>query len=208
MRSVVKVSKTIEDAINEALKELDAQREDISTEIIEEPSKGLFGFIGAKDAKVRVTVVNDPVDIAENFMDKLLNGMKIKAKSNIKREGSTLYVYINNISSTDMGITIGRRGNTLDAIQYLLSLAVNRNREKYIKVLVDIKGYRKKREETLIRLAQKMGRKAKYNNGPVKLEPMNPYERRIIHSALQNVDGVTTHSEGEEPYRRVVIEAK
>src|SRR5690606_25499762 len=112
MRSVVKVSKTIEDAINEALKELDAQREDISTEIIEEPSKGLFGFIGAKDAKVRVTVVNDPVDIAENFMDKLLNGMKIKAKSNIKREGSTLYVYIDNISSTDMGITIGRRGNT------------------------------------------------------------------------------------------------
>ncbi|MCG4585353.1 Jag N-terminal domain-containing protein, partial [Anaerosalibacter bizertensis] len=85
MKSVVKVSKTVEDAINEALKELDAQREDISTEIIEEPSKGLFGFIGAKDAKVRVTVVNDPVDIAKNFIDELLNGMKIKAKSNIKR---------------------------------------------------------------------------------------------------------------------------
>lgn len=208
MKSVVKVSKTVEDAINEALKELDAEREDISTEIIEEPNKGFLGFIGARDAKVKVTVVNDPINIAEKFIDSLLNGMSVKAESTITRKGSTLNVYIDNINSTDMGITIGRRGNTLDAIQYLLSLAVNRNRQNYIKVLIDVKGYRKKREETLVRLAQKMGQKAKYNNRPVKLEPMNPYERRIIHSALQNVDGIVTHSEGEDPYRRVVIESK
>lgn len=208
MRSVVKVSKTIEDAINEALKELDAEKGDISTEVIEEPSKGFLGFIGAKDAKVKVTVVNGPEDIAKRFIDRLLTGMSIKAKSTIERKDSTLWICVDNISSTDMGITIGRRGNTLDAIQYLLSLAVNKNRENYIRVLVDVKGYRKRREETLIRLAKKMGRKAKNGNRPVRLEPMNPYERRIIHSALQNINGVTTHSEGKDPYRRVIIESK
>ncbi|WP_416199037.1 MAG: SpoIIIJ-associated protein [Sporanaerobacter sp.] len=207
MRSVVKVSKTVEDAIEEAVRELGVDREDVYTEIVEEPSKGLFGLIGAKDAKVKVTVVSDPVEIAENFVDMLMNSMGISARSNVKRKNSTLYVDIDDISSTDMGILIGRRGNTLDAVQYLLSLIVNKDRENYIKVLVDTKGYRKKREETLIRLAHKMADKAKYSKRPVRLEPMNPYERRIIHSALQNVEGVTTHSEGEEPYRRVVIES-
>lgn len=207
MRSVVKVSKTVEDAIEEAVRELGVDREDVYTEIVEEPSKGLFGLIGAKDAKVKVTVVSDPVEIAENFVDMLMNSMGISARSSIKRKNSTLYVDIDDISSTDMGILIGRRGNTLDAVQYLLSLIVNKDRENYIKVLVDTKGYRKKREETLIRLAHKMADKAKYSKRPVRLEPMNPYERRIIHSALQNVEGVTTHSEGEEPYRRVVIES-
>ncbi|NLH02426.1 MAG: protein jag [Clostridiales bacterium] len=207
MRSVVKVSKTVEDAIEEAVRELGVDREDVYTEIVEEPSKGLFGLIGAKDAKVKVTVVSDPVEIAENFVDMLMNSMGISARSNVKRKNSTLYVDIDDISSTDMGILIGRRGNTLDAVQYLLSLIVNKDRENYFKVLVDTKGYRKKREETLIRLAHKMADKAKYSKRPVRLEPMNPYERRIIHSALQNVEGVTTHSEGEEPYRRVVIES-
>ncbi|SHI15442.1 RNA-binding cell elongation regulator Jag/EloR [Sporanaerobacter acetigenes] len=207
MRSVVKVSKTIEDAIEEAVRELGVDREDVYTEIVEEPSKGLFGLIGAKDAKVKVTVVSDPVEIAENFIDMLMNSMGISARSSVKRKNSTLYVDIDDISSTDMGILIGRRGNTLDAVQYLLSLIINKDRENYIKVLVDTKGYRKKREETLIRLAHKMADKAKYSKRPVRLEPMNPYERRIIHSALQNVEGVTTHSEGEEPYRRVVIES-
>lgn len=207
MRSVVKVSKTIEDAIEEAVRELGVDREDVYTEIVEEPSKGLFGLIGAKDAKVKVTVVSDPVEIAENFIDMLMNSMGISARSSVKRKNATLYVDIDDISSTDMGILIGRRGNTLDAVQYLLSLIINKDRENYIKVLVDTKGYRKKREETLIRLAHKMADKAKYSKRPVRLEPMNPYERRIIHSALQNVEGVTTHSEGEEPYRRVVIES-
>lgn len=208
MRSVIKVSKTVEEALKEALKELDANEEDVDVEIIEEPSKGLFGLIGGKDAKIRVSVVYDPIEIAENFMNKVLNSMNIKAVSIVKKVEDNLLVDITDINSTDMGILIGKRGNTLDAIQYLLSLAVNKSKANYIKVVVDTEGYRAKREETLIRLANRMAEKAKYSKRPVKLEPMNPYERRIIHSALQNINGITTYSEGNEPYRRVVIQSK
>ncbi|NMB07331.1 MAG: protein jag [Tissierellia bacterium] len=208
MKSVVKVSKTVDEAIDIALEELGANKEDVHVEILEEPSRGLFGLLGVKDAAVKVTVVNDPVQKAENFLNKILISMNVKGNAQIKKEGKSLLVEIVNISSSDMGIVIGKRGNTLDAIQYLLSLVVNKDRDDYIKVIIDVKGYRERREETLIRLANKMANKAKYNHRPVKLEPMNPYERRIIHSALQNVDGIITYSEGEDPYRRVVIQAK
>lgn len=208
MKSVVKVSKTLEGAVNEALIELDVDEKDVDVEVLEEPSKGLFGLIGNKDAKVRVTVINDPVEIAENFMDLLLAKMNIKGRSIVNKEGNNLYVEVKDIKSSDMGIIIGRRGNTLDAIQYILSLIVNKDREDYIRIIVDTNDYRRRREETLYDLAHKMAQKAKIMRRPVRLEPMNPYERRIIHSALQGVKGISTHSEGEEPYRRVVIEFK
>ncbi len=208
MRSIVKMSKTVEEATDMALKELGVNKEDVHVEVLEEPSKGLFGLIGSKDAVVKVTVINDPVEKVKKFLSRILSYMKIKGDCMAKKEGSCLYVEIVDISSSDTGIVIGKRGNTLDAIQYLLSLVINKDREDYIKVIVDVKGYRKRREDTLIKLANKMAQKAKYSNRPVKLEPMNPYERRIIHSALQHVDGIDTHSEGEDPYRRVVIQAK
>lgn len=208
MRSVIKVSKTVDEAIKEALIELNVNKDDVKIEIIEEPSKGLFGLIGGKDAKVRVSVIYDPIEIADNFLSKVLNSMNISAVNVVKKEGDSLIIDIKDISSTDMGILIGKRGNTLDSIQYLLSLVVNKNKDNYIKVVVDAEGYRAKREETLIRLANKMAEKAKYVKRPIKLEPMNPYERRIIHSALQNIQGITTYSEGEEPYRRVVIQSR
>ncbi|WP_313756655.1 RNA-binding cell elongation regulator Jag/EloR [Tissierella sp.] len=208
MRSVIKVSKTIDEAIKEALIELNVNKDDVEIEIIDEPSKGLFGLIGGKDAKIRVSVIYDPIEMADNFLCKVLSSMNIDAVNVVKKEGDNLIVDIKDISSTDMGILIGKRGNTLDAIQYLLSLVINKNKDNYIKVIVDIEGYRAKREETLIRLANKMAEKAKYVKRPIKLEPMNPYERRIIHSALQNIQGITTYSEGDEPYRRVVIQSK
>ncbi|HLR34647.1 MAG TPA: RNA-binding cell elongation regulator Jag/EloR [Tissierellales bacterium] len=208
MRSVVKTAKTVEEAIREGLRELGADKDDVTTEILEEPSKGIFGFIGTKEAKVKITVVNDPVKIAKSFIDELLNKMDIEGTSMVKKEGSILHVEITDIVSSDTGIVIGRRGNTIDAIQYLLSLVVNKDRENYIKTIVDVKGYRERREETLIRLANKMARKAKSSNRPVKLEPMNPYERRIIHSALQDEENIKTYSEGKEPYRKIVIELR
>lgn len=208
MRSIVKMSKTVEEATDMALRELGVNKEDVHVEVLEEPSKGIFGLIGSKDAVVKVTVINDPVEKVKKFLSRILSYMKIKGDCMAKKEGSCLYVEIVDISSSDTGIVIGKRGNTLDAIQYLLSLVINKDREDYIKVIVDVKGYRKRREDTLIKLANKMAQKAKYSNRPVKLEPMNPYERRIIHSALQHVDGIDTHSEGEDPYRRVVIQAK
>jgi len=208
MRSIVKTGKTVEEAINLCLAELSVEREDVSIDILTEPSKGFFGLIGSKDAKVRITITNDPVEIADSFLNILLAKMNIDAKNTINRKKSDLYVNIEGINSSDMGILIGKRGNTLDSIQYLLSLVVNKNREKYIRVVLDTEDYRRKREETLVRLAEKMAGKAKSYRRTIRLEPMNPYERRIIHSALQNDPKIRTHSEGEEPYRRVVIELK
>lgn len=208
MKFVVKTAKTVEEALKEALVELDAKEEEVKVEVIEEPSKGLFGLIGAKEARIMVSLINDPVELSDQFIQNVLSHMGIKATNLIKKDGNVLYVEITDISPSDMGILIGKRGNTLDSIQYLLSLAVNKNREDYLKVVVDSEGYRLKREETLRKLAGKMAEKAKYSKRPVKLEPMNPYERRIIHSTLQNFEGVNTYSEGDEPFRRVVIVAK
>ncbi|HZH94223.1 MAG TPA: RNA-binding cell elongation regulator Jag/EloR [Tissierellaceae bacterium] len=208
MKFVVKTAKTLEEALQEALTELKATEKDVEYEVIEEASKGLFGLIGAKEAKIKVVLKNDPEETADKFLDGVLKGMGIIALHDISIEDDIMKIEINNISSSDMGILIGKRGNTLDSIQYLLSLAINKDRENYLKVLLDAEGYRAKREETLKRLANKMAEKAKYSKRPVKLEPMNPYERRIIHSALQEFDGVSTYSEGNEPYRRVVIVSK
>lgn len=208
MKYVIKESKTVEEALEEALKELGKSENQVEIEILEEPSKGLFGFIGGKNAKIKVTVLNDIVDIAEKFIEMILKSLDVKATNKIFKDGDILKVDIENVDPSDKGILIGKRGNTLDSIQYLLSLSVNKENDEYIKVLVDIEGYRDKREKTLIRLANKMAGKAIYGGHLVKLEPMNPYERRIIHSSLQDYKGVSTHSEGEEPYRRVVITKK
>lgn len=208
MKFVIKSAKTVEEALRAALQELEVKEEEVEVEIIDEASKGLFGLIGAKEAKIKVIVKNDPIEAADKFISNLLKSMGIEASKDIRKEESTLYVDIKDINPTDMGILIGKRGNTLDSVQYLLSLAINKGRENYLKVVLDTEGYRKKREETLIRLANKMAEKAKYSRRPVKLEPMNPYERRVIHSSLQGFTGISTYSEGDEPYRRVVIVAK
>lgn len=208
MKSIVKIAKTIDDAVREALIELGADRDDVHIKILEEPSKGFLGLIGSKDAKVEVTVVNDPVEIAGNFLKILFNKMKIEASTSIKKEGKNLIINIKDLSDRDMGILIGKRGKTLDSVQYLVSLIVNKERENYIRVFLDINNYRKKREETLIRLAEKMAFKVRRLRKDIKLEPMNPNERRIIHSTLQNNPYVETFSEGEEPFRRVVISYK
>ncbi|MDR7871406.1 MAG: RNA-binding cell elongation regulator Jag/EloR [Tissierellaceae bacterium] len=208
MRYVIKQSKTVEDAIKDALLELEVTEEDVEIEVIEEASKGLFGIIGTKEAKVKVTVTYDPISKTKEFLDKIFTSMNIKAGAEINKEDDVLYVDIISVDPIDKGIIIGKRGNTLDSIQYLLSLVINKGRDKYTRVVLDIENYRKKREETLIRLAEKMAEKAKYTKRPVKLEPMNPSERRIIHSALQKHNGITTYSEGDEPFRRVVIQAK
>ncbi len=208
MKSVVKTAKTVDEAVSLALSDLNTVKEDVVIEVLEEPSKGLFGFIGTKEAKVKVTMTNDPVSLAEEFLYSLFEKMNVAATVEVEKKDYDLLVDIKNISNSDMGILIGKRGNTLDSLQYLLSLIVNKDREKYLRVLVDIQNYRAKREETLIRLANKMADKAKTFRRTIKLEPMNPYERRIIHSALQNDSSIRTYSEGEEPYRRVVIEFK
>lgn len=206
MKFIEITGKTVDDAIESGLRELGIKKDKVDIFIIDKGSKGIFG-IGSKPARVRLTVKNDCEAVARVFLRDILDKMDVKAEIHIKDMDDTLRV---NLVGPDMGILIGYRGETLDAMQYLLSLVINRENsgDDYKKVILDTENYRKKREETLIRLANKLAYKVNKYNKSITLEPMNPYERRIIHSALQNHPYVTTHSEGEEPYRKVVIELK
>jgi len=208
MKSVIKSAKTVEEALALALEELKVNENDVDVEILEQPAKGLFGLIGQKDAKIKVVVNNDPEKIADKFVTELLEKMGIDARCKVLKIDNILKIDFYQISHSDLGLLIGKRGSTLDSIQYLISLVVNKNREEYLRVQLDAEGYREKREQTLMTLANKMAEKVKYSKRPMRLEPMNPYERRIIHSTLQDTPGISTYSEGEDPFRRVVIVAK
>lgn len=205
MKSMEFTGKTIEEAIEIGLKELNKTREQVEVKIIEIPSKGFLGFIGVKMAKVKITIIDDPEEDVRKFLGDLFEGMdlEVEIKTEIKEDSLNI-----NLEGPNMGVVIGRRGQTLDSIQYLASLVVNKNRDQYLKVFLDTENYRQKREETLIRLANKMARKVRKIGKPLVLEPMNPYERRIIHATLQGNPFVQTYSEGEEPYRKVAITLK
>ncbi|MCR1899249.1 protein jag [Irregularibacter muris] len=205
MKKIVATGKTIQEAIEHGLEELQLREDQVETNVVEEPSKGLFGLWGNKLAKVEISVKDNVEEMASSFMTQILEAMNIEAKITTQLDEHSLEIEIEGV---DMGILIGRRGQTLDAIQYLVSLVVNKNREKYIRVVVDTEDYRAKREKTLEQLALRLAKKVEKTNKKVLLEPMNPYERRIIHSILQNHPKVTTYSEGEEPYRKVVIALK
>lgn len=206
MKTIEINGKTVEEAIENGLNELKVKREKVNIEILEQGSKGIFG-IGSKQSKVRLTVINDYETIAHTFLSDIFEKMDIKCEIDIKDISDTLRVTLH---GPQMGILIGYRGETLDALQYLLSLIVNKENKDsdYKKVVLDTENYRQKREETLIRLANRLAYKARRYNKSIVLEPMNPYERRIIHFALQDHPDVNTHSEGDEPYRKVVIELK
>ncbi|WP_040191100.1 RNA-binding cell elongation regulator Jag/EloR [Clostridium culturomicium] len=206
MKNIETMGKTTEEAIQNALKELNVTQDKVEIEILEEGSKGFLNIIGVKPAKVRVTLKRDSAGDATKFLRGVLNAMKIKAEIHAKEENDELKI---DLVGPNMGVLIGYRGETLDSLQYLVSLVVNKNHdETYKRVILDTANYRQTRQDTLKRLANKMGDKVRVSGKTLKLEPMNPYERRVIHSTLQNNEYVTTHSEGDEPYRRVVIELK
>ena len=206
MKTVEMSGKTVDEAIYKALESLNEEKDNVIIEVIDEGTKGLFNLIGGKPAKVKVTVKPNHVDEAKKFLIDVLANMKIDAEVTVKEEKDLVTM---SITGPKMGLIIGYRGETLDSLQYLVSLIVNKDHDKpYKKVVLDTENYRQKREETLKKVAQKAAYKVKMSKRPYKLEPMNPYERRIIHSALQDDKDVITHSEGEEPHRRVVIEIK
>lgn len=218
MKWVEKTAKTVEEAVELALQELNITKDKANIEILEQPNKGFFGLIGSRLAKVKVSAAEEKLaaeattkekeqDAAYKFLREILNCMDIKAEIKVKQTERGLYI---DFIGPKMGIIIGRRGQTLDALQYLVSLVVNKNksREEYVRVVLDTENYREKREETLIRLANRLAERVAKSRRKMELEPMNPYERRIIHSALQDYPGVITYSEGEEPNRKVIIACK
>ena len=206
MKSIEIEGKTVEEALNKALLELKTDEHMVDVDVLEQGSKGLFNVIGVKPAKVRVSLKYDYIEEARNFLANILKAMKIDAEINIEEDDDTLHI---NLNGKNIGLLIGYRGETLDSIQYLVSLVVNKVHElPHKRVILDTENYRSKREETLKGVAVKTANRVIKTKKSFKLEPMNPYERRIIHSALQANAFVMTHSEGEEPFRRVVIELK
>lgn len=196
--------KTVDEAISAALEELGADIDEVEVTVLEEGSRGLFG-IGGRQARVQVRLKHDPAGAGLRFLEDVFGQMAVDVDvETLEDENSVMY----RISGKDSGIVIGRRGETLDALQYLTSLVVNKHSNRYVRVTMDVENYREKREETLVRLARRLADKVVRFRRSISLEPMNPYERRIIHSALQNNEFVETYSVGEDPNRKVVIALK
>jgi len=204
MQIIEKTARTVDLAVEEALKQLGVDRDDAEVEIIDAGSKGILGM-GSKPAIVKVSAKFDPEKVAQDFIREIgaAMGILIGVETNVSEKQLDI-----TLSGDNMGILIGKRGQTLDALQYLVSLAVNKGTAPYFNVVVDSEDYRKRRKESLENLARNLARKVKTTKKAVTLEPMSTFERRIIHSALQNDRYITTHSEGSDPYRNIVIAPK
>lgn len=234
--SIEKSAKNKEAAIEAALNELGVSKEEVNIEVLDEGSKGFLG-LGARDARVKVTLKNAPKETeqkaknegntavkkapkaprvkkesvnglaedAKQFLADIFSAMNLDVNIDAKLEDQTVTI---DLSGENMGIVIGKRGDTLDSLQYLTSLVVNQRSDDYIKVSIDTENYREKRTEALLALSNRLAEKVTKTGKKFTLEPMNPYERRVIHSNLQNSETVTTYSVGSEPYRKVVIAPK
>lgn len=199
-------AKTVDDAITEASIKLGTTSDKIEVEVIEKGSTGFLG-IKSKPAIIKARKKNDTVDNIREFLENVFSAMNMEVTIDIKKAEDDK-VYEVELSGKEMGLLIGKRGQTLDSLQYLTNLAVNKHSDGYIKVKLDTEDYRQRRKDTLEILAKNIAYKVKRTKRPVSLEPMNPFERRVIHSALQGDRYVETHSEGEEPFRHVVVTLK
>ena len=196
-------AKTSDEALTNALIQMETTSDQIEYEIIEEEKNGILGLF-SKPARIRVRKKESAQGAASSFLNRMFEVMNLEVEVIIdyNEEESVMYI---ELKGNEMGMLIGKRGQTLDALQYLTSLVVNKKSENYIKIKMDTENYRQRRKETIENLARNVANKVKKTGRPAFLEPMNPYERRIIHSALQGDKYVDTHSEGEEPMRKVVI---
>ena len=202
-------AKTVGEAITEACRKFGVTSDKLDYQIVEEGSSGFLG-IGSKPAVIKAAVKVEKLsvdEIAKGFLRDVFGAMNMEVAVDVQydEEAGTMSI---DLAGDEMGILIGKRGQTLDSLQYLVSLVVNKESDEYIRVKVDTEDYRARRKETLENLAKNIAYKVKKTRRAVSLEPMNPYERRIIHSALQNDKYISTHSEGDEPFRKVVVTYK
>jgi len=205
VQTVEKKGKSVDEAIKAALDELNCEIDDVVIEVIEEPAKGLLGLV-KKPAVVRVSVREKPEEDVRKALEDLLNKMKLDYRiNNIEWDQGKVRI---NITGKDMGLLIGRKGETLNAVQFVLGLIVNRNREEKVRVVLDVEDYRKKREESLEALALRLSDKVKKTRRNVVMRPMSSQERRVVHTILQGDPQITTYSMGDEPNRKVVISLK
>jgi len=205
MRVSEKTGRTVEEAVSVALAELGVRREDVEVEVLDEGSKGLLGLFGGRPARVRVTVREGVADRAVRLLGEIMRCMGLDPQFAVGERDNEVFI---DIKGKSLGVVIGRRGETLDALQYLVNLCANKNQGQRKKIWLDVEGYRRRREESLERLAMRLADRARQKGRNIVLEPMSSHERRIIHLALQSRDDVCTFSEGEEPFRKIVIAPK
>ncbi len=199
-------AKNVDDAITQATVQLGITSDQLEYEVLDKGSTGFLG-IGSKNAVIKARKKFSIDENVVEFLSSIFDAMKMEVEILVAVNEEEHIIEVE-LKGDDMGILIGKRGQTLDSLQYLTNLAINKHSDEYYKVKIDTEDYRKRRKETLENLAKNIAYKVKRTKRPVSLEPMNPFERRIIHSALQNDRYVTTHSEGDEPYRHVVVTVK
>jgi spoIIIJ-associated protein len=203
VRQVTASGQTLEEAVQSALAQLNATEEQVDIRVVDEGKKGLFGLFGSRPAVVEVSLKPDPVAAVTEYLQNVLRHMGIEANIEANYEDDRNVAF--HITGEKMGLLIGKRGQTINSLQYLAQLVANRHSGHYIRVILNPENYRERRNETLARLAERLAKKAVDTGEPVKLEPMPNYERKIIHTALAEYRGVRTVSKGEEPNRYVVI---
>lgn len=199
-------AKNVDDAITQATVQLGITSDQLEYEVLDKGSTGFLG-IGSKNAVIKARKKFSIDENVVEFLSSIFDAMKMEVEILVAVNEEEHIIEVE-LKGDDMGILIGKRGQTLDSLQYLTNLAINKHSDEYYKLKIDTEDYRKRRKETLENLAKNIAYKVKRTKRPVSLEPMNPFERRIIHSALQNDRYVTTHSEGDEPYRHVVVTLK
>ena len=203
MRSLETTGRTVEEAVNAALEQLGIDRQQAEIEILEEPARGLFGLLGPRQARVRVTAKRSKAEFVKEFIQEVCQRMGLAVPTVEVQEGEQAVEV--QISGPDVGLLIGRRGRTLQALQFLTNLAAGRASRERKRVVIDVEGYRRRRAQSLERIARHAAQRARRTGRRVALEPMSAAERRAVHLALQSFQGIRTESEGEEPFRRVVI---
>ena len=206
MEFIETTGKTVDDAITDALVKLGVTSDQLEYEVLEEAKSGFLGF-NSRPAKIKAWKKFTVKDKVNEFLQSVFHAMNLEVEIIIKESDEENVLDVE-LKGTEMGVLIGKRGQTLDSLQYLTNLAINKNSDTYVKVKLDTENYRRRRKETLENLARNVAYNVKRTKKTIALEPMNPFERRVIHSALQKDRYVTTHSEGDEPYRHVVVSLK
>ena len=202
MTKMIATGKTIEAAVKAGLSQLQTTEDRVKIEVLEQPSKGLFGFIGVKEAKVELELLPYAIDQAALFLKDLFKSMNIEARISQTKDRDGIHF---DLRGPELGILIGKRGQTLDALQYLVNIVANRYSDTFVRISLDAENFRERRKKTLEELANKLATRVIRSQKEVVLEPMNSQERKIIHSELQNHPTVKTFSKGDEPNRRIVI---
>jgi len=202
MKKIVVTGKSIEEALKKGLSQLNTTEDRVKVTVIEQPSKGLFGLIGAREAKLELELVPDPIEESVKFLHEVFAAMGLDVSVEQKRDKDGVVL---NMRGSDLGMLIGRRGQTLDALQYLVNIVANRHASDYVRIILDAEHFRERRKKTLEELSLKLAARVVRTKKEIMLEPRSPQERKNIHSHLQKHNAVRTYSQGEEPNRRVVI---